>query len=151
MNSSVGYAPTGTFSRAALGTDGLDQDMLAEARCAYLKKRDAGQKSALNTTLQLLAAGHRLAAALFGLPLGKLDAGGPADLVILDYPSPTPLNTRSVAGHLLFGIGRQHVRSVLVAGQYVVRDRELPGVDVRAAYRKARKLAPLLWKRVEAS
>jgi putative selenium metabolism protein SsnA len=149
MNNSVGYAPTRAFSRAALGTDGLDQDMFAEARAAYLKKRDAGQRQALGDTMQLLAGGHRLAAALFGLALGKLDVGGPADLLVLDYPSPTPLNAESLAGHLLFGIDRGHVSSVMVAGRFVVRERELVNVSPRIAYRRARKAAPLLWKRME--
>ena len=40
----------------------------------------------------MLAGGHRLAAALFGLPFGKLDAGAPADLVVLEYAAPTPLH-----------------------------------------------------------
>jgi putative selenium metabolism protein SsnA len=149
MNNSTGYAPTRAFSRAALGTDGIDQDMFAELRVAYLKKRDAGQRHALTDSLQLLAGGHRLAAALFGLPLGKLDVGGPADLLVLEYPSPTPLNAESLAGHLLFGIDRYHLRSVIVAGRFVVREREVVGVDVRAAYRRARKAAPALWKRME--
>jgi putative selenium metabolism protein SsnA len=149
MNNSVGYAPAAAFSRAALGTDGLDQDLFAEARTAYLRMRDAGQRQALAATIQLLAGGHRLAAALFGLPLGKLDAGGPADMLVLDYPSPTPLNAGNLGGHLLFGISRCHVQSVLVAGRFVVRDRELQGVDVRSAYRRARKATPGLWKRME--
>jgi len=37
MNNAVGYAPTAALRRAALGTDGMDGDMLAEARAACLK------------------------------------------------------------------------------------------------------------------
>ena len=82
MNNAVGYAPTAALRRAALGTDGIDGDMLAEARAAYLKMRDSGRGDAMEATLELVAGGHRLGAALFGLPFGKLDAGGPADLVV---------------------------------------------------------------------
>jgi hypothetical protein len=60
----------------------------------------------MDATLELVAGGHRLGAALFGLPFGKLDAGAPADLVVLDYRPPTPLTTANVGGHLLFGIDR---------------------------------------------
>jgi cytosine/adenosine deaminase-related metal-dependent hydrolase len=85
MNNAVGYAPTEAPRRAALGTDSIDGDMLAEARAAYLKMRDTGRSDAMEATVQLLAGGHRLGAALFGLPFGKLDGGAPADLVVLDY------------------------------------------------------------------
>jgi putative selenium metabolism protein SsnA len=91
MNNAVGHAPTGAFRRAALGTDGLDEDVLAEARAAFLKMRDAGRADALAAAVDMVVGGHRLAAAAFGLPLGRLDAGAPADLVVLDYRPPTPL------------------------------------------------------------
>jgi len=149
MNNAVGHAPTAALKRAALGTDGMDGDMLAEARAAYLKMRDAGRGDALAATLELLAGGHRLAAALFGLPFGKLDAGAPADFVVLDYAPPTPLHTDNLGGHLLFGVDRSHVSSVMVAGRWVVRDRRLVSVDAAAAFARARAAAAELWRRMD--
>jgi putative selenium metabolism protein SsnA len=148
MNNAVGYAPVAAFKRAALGTDGMDGDMLAEARAAYLQMREAGRGDAMEAVLGLLAGGHRLGAAVFGLPFGKLDAGGPADLVVLDYRAPTPLTTANLGGHLLFGIDRSHVRSVMVAGRWVVRDREVLGVDAGAAASRAQAVAARLWQRM---
>jgi putative selenium metabolism protein SsnA len=148
MNNAVGYAPTAALKRAALGTDGIDGDMFAEARAAYLKMREAGRADAMEATLQLLAGGHRLGAALFGLPFGKLDAGAPADLVLLDYRPPTPLTPASLGGHLLFGVDRGHVRSVMVAGRWVVRDRAPTSVDARAVAEDARGVAASLWDRM---
>jgi putative selenium metabolism protein SsnA len=149
MNNAVGHAPTAALKRAALGTDGMDGDMLAETRAAYLKMRDAGRGEAFPAALELLAGGHRLAAALFGLPFGKLDAGAPADLVVLDYTAPTPLHTDNLGGHLLFGVDRSHVRSVMVAGRFVVRDRRVTGVDAGAAFSRARAVALELWRRMD--
>jgi cytosine/adenosine deaminase-related metal-dependent hydrolase len=148
QNNAVGYAPTAAVRRGALGTDGIDEDMLAEARAGFLHMREAGRPDADDAILQLLAGGHRLASALFGLPFGKLDTGGPADLLILQYDPPTPLHTGNLAGHLLFGIDRSHVRSVLVAGRWVVRDRRLPGLDVPAALGRARDEARRVWQRM---
>ena len=148
MNNAVGYAPTAALRRAALGTDGIDGDMFAEARAAYLQMREAGRPDAMEATLHLLAGGHRLGAALFGLPFGKLDTGGPADLVLLDYDPPTPLAAENLGGHLLFGIDRGHVRSVMVAGRWVVRDRALAQVDGRAVAAQARAAAAGLWERM---
>ena len=149
QNNAVGYAPTAAIRRGALGTDGIDQDLLAEARAGFLRMREAGRADAYDAILQLLAGGHRLASALFGLPFGKLDAGGPADLVILEYEPPTPLHTGNLAGHLLFGIDRSHVRSVLVAGRWVVRDRRLCAFDAAPAFAAAQAEARRVWQRLE--
>jgi putative selenium metabolism protein SsnA len=151
MNNSVGYAPVAAMRRAALGTDGMDEDMLAEARTAFLKMREAGREDAYAAAASLLAGGHRLAAALFGLPFGKLDAGGPADLVILGYRSPTPLTAGNLADHLVFGLDRSHVRSVMVAGRFVVVEGRVAGLDARAVLARAREVAPSLWLRMGAS
>jgi cytosine/adenosine deaminase-related metal-dependent hydrolase len=148
MNNAVGRAPQGTLQRAALGTDGMDQDLLAEARAAYLNLREAGRSDAATAAVGLLAGGHRLAAALFGLPFGKLDAGAPADLVVLDYRPPTPIHSENLAGHLLFGVDRSHVASVMVAGRLVVRDRQLTGLDVPRILDRARRAAETLLARM---
>ena len=148
MNNAVGYAATHALKRAALGTDGVDGDLFAETRAAYLKMRDAGRPDAMEATLQLVAGGHRLGAALFGLPFGKLDAGAPADLVVLDYDPPTKMDAGNVGGHLLFGMDRGHVKSVMVAGRWVVRDRALVNVDAPALARDARTAASALWERM---
>ena len=147
-NNAVGRAPTAHFRRAALGTDGLDEDMLAEARGAFLGMRDAGRDDALPAAVRMLADGHRLAEAFFGLPLGSLAAGTPADLVVLDYRPPTPLTADNLGGHLLFGLDRSHVRSTMVAGRFVLRDRRVVGVDEDLVFTRARRAAEALWKRM---
>jgi putative selenium metabolism protein SsnA len=149
MNNGVGHAPTPAFQRAALGTDGLDEDMLAEARAAFLKMRDAGRPDALETAFGMLAGGHRLAGGFFGVPLGRLDPGAPADLVVLDYRPPTPLSAENLPGHLLFGLDRSHVRSTMVAGRFVLRDRCVTTVDEPAVLSRARQAAGRLWERMQ--
>jgi putative selenium metabolism protein SsnA len=149
MNNGVGYAPTAAFRRAALGTDGLDEDMLTEARAAFLKMRDGGRADAFAAAVAMLVGGHRLAETFFGLPFGKLDSGAPADLVVLDYRPPTPLAPENLAGHLLFGLDRSHVRSTMVAGRFVLRDRRVTTVDEAAVFARAHAAAAALWKRMQ--
>ena len=148
MNNSVGHARTVAFRRAALGTDGLDEDMLAEVRAAYLRMRDVGREDALAAAFELLVGGHRLASTFFGLALGALDPGAPADLVVLDYRPPTPLTAENLAGHLLFGLDRSHVRSTMVAGRFVLRDRRITTVDEARVLTRARAVAAALWERM---
>jgi putative selenium metabolism protein SsnA len=149
MNNAVGHASTAAFRRAALGTDGLDADMLSEAGAAFLKMRDAGRSDAIGAAFEMLVGGQRLASAFFGLPLGQLDAHAPADLVILDYRPPTPLSSDNLGGHLFFGLDRSHVRSTMVAGRFVLRDRELTTVDEAAVLARARAAASALWERMQ--
>jgi putative selenium metabolism protein SsnA len=148
MNNAVGRARTEAFRRAALGTDGMDEDMLAEARAAFLRMRDAGRPDAVAAAIELLAGGHRLASALFGQPFGGPEVGASADLVVLDYRPPTPLTADNLAGHLLFGIDRSHVRSTMVAGRFVLRDRAIVTVDEAAVLAQARAAAARLWERM---
>ena len=150
MNNGVGHARTEAFRHAALGTDGLDQDMLAEARAAFLRMRDDGRADAFAAAIDLLAGGHRLASALLGENLGRLEPGAPADLAVLDYRPPTPLTADNLGGHLLFGIDRSHVCSTLVAGRFVMRDRAIVTVDEDAVAAQARAAAPRLWERMQA-
>ena len=128
--------------------DGLDADMLAEAKAAFLKMRDAGRGDAQAAALAMLAGGHRLAESLLGLPLGRLVTGAPADLVVFDYRSPVPLTSENLAGHLLFGIDRSHVRSTIVAGRFVLRDRALATVNEAEVFTRARAAAGALWERM---
>jgi putative selenium metabolism protein SsnA len=148
MNNHVGHAPTAAFRNAALGTDGMDEDVLAESKAAFLKMRDAGRDDAAPAALAMLAGGHRLASAVFGLPFGRLEKGAPADLVVCDYRPPTPLASDNLIGHLLFGLDRSHVRSVMAAGRFVLRDRRLTTVDEDAVLARARTAAAGLWKRM---
>lgn len=150
MANGVGHARTAAFRRSALGTDGLDEDVLAEARAAFLRMRDAGRGDALAAAFAMLVGGHRLAAELIGLRLGLLDAAAPADLVVLDYRPPTPLTAGNLAGHVLFGIDRSHVRSTMVAGRFVLRDRCVTTVDEAAVTARARVAAAELWQRTAA-
>jgi putative selenium metabolism protein SsnA len=149
MNNAVGCASLGQTGRLALGTDGMDQDVLAEMRAAFLRMRDANRADAYGAAVALLAGGHRLAAALFGLPFGALAPGSPADLVICDYDPPTELHADNLAGHLLFGLDRSHVSSVLVAGRFVLRDRRLASVDERIVHARVRRAASALWQRMQ--
>jgi putative selenium metabolism protein SsnA len=149
MNNAVGYATFDHSGRLTLGTDGMDQDVLAEMRAAFLKMRERNRPDAYGAAVSLVAGGHRLAAALFGLPFGALAPGGPADLVVCDYDPPTELHADNLAGHLLFGLDRSHVSSVLVAGRFVLRDRRLANVDERNVNERVRRAASALWRRMQ--
>jgi putative selenium metabolism protein SsnA len=150
MNNGVGRAPLAGFDRLALGTDGIGADMFEESRAAYFRLREDDVGAAPDWPLARLAESARLAARTFGEPLlGTLEPGAPADLVVLDYAAPAPVRESSFAGHWVFGLSARHVRDVMVAGEWVVRDRLPTRVDVQELAASARAEAERLWRRLE--
>jgi putative selenium metabolism protein SsnA len=170
MNNAVGRTPLGLLGpRVALGTDGIGADMFEESRLGHLRhveerqesggadggpgaaadRADAGSTDA-TWPLARLAAGVRLPGDAFGEPsLGRIVPGAPADLVVLDYPAPTPVTADSLAGHWIFGLSARTVRDVMVGGRIVVRERRLANIDQDALAAQARVEATRLWARLE--
>lgn len=151
MNNGVGYAARLLeLERVALGTDGIDNDALAELRAAFFRAREHTGPAVFRDPVAALTRGHRLAAELFDAPeLGRLVPGAPADVVVLAYDPPAPLDASNFAGHLLFGgLSSLTVRDVFVAGRAVIRDRRPVGIDASALAAEARQQAAALFGRL---
>ena len=146
MNNHVGYASVLDFGpKAALGTDGLGADMFEEARYAYFKAQDVGRPLPTDRLMEMLTGGSRILSEAFQVPVGRLEPGAVADLVMLDGLPPTPLTADNLAGHLLFGWHRGLVESVMVDGRWVMRKRRFVTIDVDAVHAAAREAAGRLW------
>ncbi len=135
MNNGVGHSPFNVRGgRVAFGTDGIGGDMLAEAQAGFFRAREADLTTAPDWPLARLAEGARLAGRVYGEPLlGTLRPGAPADLCVLDYEPPTPLEPANLAGHFVFGLSSRAVRDVYVAGERVVADGRSARLDEEEA------------------
>lgn len=150
MASSVGYARPRRFGeRVVLGTGVHPADLFAEAEAAYLRLREHDVDASPDDVTSWLGRGAELTSELWGDRIGSVVPGAVADLVVLDYRAPTPVHRRNLGGHVVSGLGRAHVRDVLVAGRPVVRNREVLGVDAGAALAFARSEAERIWKTVD--
>jgi putative selenium metabolism protein SsnA len=151
MNNGVGYAPALDLGeRVCMGTDGIDGDLFTETRVAFLKAREASPEASPQWALDRLAAGAGLVGSVFGEPaLGTLAHGAPADLMILEYRAPTPLDEANLAAHFVFGMGSWDVRDVMVAGTWLVRDRKHLAVDEDELRARCAEAAPSLWDRMK--
>ncbi len=148
MNNRVGYAPLHLFGeRAALGTDGFPADMIEEAKFGYFKRRDSGFSENVDIT-QVLNGGQRLVSEIFGKQFGTLAKNSVADLIVVNYAPPTPITKQNLSGHVLFGMNSSMVESVMVHGKWVVKNREVVGLDVAKVNEKAGKVATRLWERM---
>ncbi len=149
MNNRVGYAKVHLFGdRVALGTDGFPADMLEEAGFAFHKKRDSRMDEDLNFA-SLITGGQRLISSIFGKNFGALNKGAIADLVVMDYHEPTPMEKDNLLGHYLFGMQSSMVESVMVSGKWVMKNRKIPGINEDEIFGRSRQLAGKLWKKVQ--
>src|SRR2546425_4652455 len=158
MNNAVGSAPVEEMVRAGvnvgLGNDGFSMNMMQEMKAAYLMHKLAdGDPRVMPADLVLnLAFQHnaRIMQAVFSpfsanFPkLGELSVDAAADLVLLDYLPPTPLNSGNFPWHLIFGMDGQHVNSTMVAGRWLMRDRQLLTLDEARIHARARELSRAL-------
>ncbi len=148
MNNHVGYnASIYRVPNVAMGTDGISGDMPEETRAAYYRARDAGLDPAPDEIARRLSNGNEILRRAFGRPFGSIAPGSAADLVVLDYDPPTPLEAGNLASHLLFGISSRHLRSVVVGGRQVWG--EGAGVDAERISAIAREQALRLWRRMD--
>ncbi|MGA2762196.1 MAG: putative aminohydrolase SsnA [Spirochaetia bacterium] len=149
MNNHVGYnGELPHVKNVALGTDGIGSDMLLELKFAYFRHRDSGGPLAPGAFTRFLQNGNEILRRSFGESFGRVEKGYKADLVILDYDSPTPLARENVAGHAVFGMGSRDVHTVIVNGKIVMEARAFRW-DAAAAYATAREAAQRLWKNMD--
>ncbi|MGA2604630.1 MAG: putative aminohydrolase SsnA [Verrucomicrobiia bacterium] len=150
MNNAVGYAPVHLMGQqVALGTDGIGADMFEEAKFAWFKARDARNGLGIGDVVGFLTGAQNLASLLLNVRLGVLAPGGAADLVVLDYPTPTPVTPQNLYGHLIFGMSSQFVTDVMVNGQWVVKNHHVVGVDEDKIRTEAQRVAQKVWRRFE--
>jgi cytosine/adenosine deaminase-related metal-dependent hydrolase len=148
MNNGVGYNESlGELANRALGTDGITSDMFEEATIAWFKHRDAHGPLGIDEVVGGLSGGHRMASRHFDAQVGRLEAGAVADLVMLDYRSPTPLVPDNIAGHIAFAMKSAEVNTVVIDGRLVYAERQFP-FDIEPIYADARAVAEALWKRM---
>ena len=147
MFTQTGTATAGKFGvRGCLGTDAMSLDVFAEAQAAWLKSRDAGQPIDI---LRFIANGHRLASAAFGSPLGPLQPGALADLMILDYCPPTQLDASTLSAHLVHGLSARHVESVMIDGVWRLWCRKVLAVRIDELAAHSREAARGVWARMK--
>lgn len=155
MNNAVGIAPVPEMLSknipVGLGTDGFTQDMLQEVRvCSLLHKlaeRDPRVMSPSICLSMLYQNNAGIANRFFRNKLGELSEGAYADLILINYKSPTPLSLENLQSHVFFGLSSRAIDTVIVNGAVVMANRKLVGIDEAKIINGAAKLAEKLWAR----
>lgn len=156
MNNGVGVAEVESMLSlgipVCLGNDGFSNAMWEEWKTAYLLHkvwhRDPRRMGA--DVLASIAAHNNAALAqqfFPGAPVGVLEEGARADLIVVDYKPPTPVNADNLPWHIVFGFQGSMVSSTMVDGKWLMRDRQLLTLDEDAIAARARELAAAVWER----
>lgn len=157
MNNAVGVTKVlkllGKGILAGLGTDGMNSDMLTQMRCAYLLHRldNKDPRVAFMEAPQMLLKNNAdIVERQFGIRVGELAEGRPADMAILDYIPPTPMDENNFLGHLIFGMTDAPVDTTVCRGQILMKNKQILTMDEERLAARARELAPQMWKRLQA-
>ncbi|MEL6984179.1 MAG: amidohydrolase family protein, partial [Actinomycetota bacterium] len=129
-----------------LGSDGYINDFYEVMRGAFLlhkgRLQDPGVMSAERVFHMATEGGAR---ALGFERVGRLEKGWAADVQVVDATFPTPINAGNLLEQLVLWRNASHVRDVLVAGRWRVRNGELLDADLEQMKAKTREQAQRLW------
>lgn len=156
MNNAVGIADLVKMASkgvlVGLGTDAMTVNMLEEVRVA-LWAQHLGQKNpsvGFMEALSTLLVNNATIANRYWKPfIGELKEGYAADIVLIDYISPTQFDETTFLGHLAFGISQSVVNTTIAAGNVLMQDRQLKlNIDEERINARSRELAAELWNRM---
>ncbi len=155
LNNAVGIANVVELARrgvrVGLGTDAMTVNMLEELRVGLFAqhlRQDNPSCGFMELTNALFVRNPELASQLWGFPIGRLEEGAAADVILLDYHPPTPLDNTTVLGHLVFGLSQATVDTTICGGRILMEGRCLQiDVDEAGLAARSRELAKALWER----
>ena len=81
--------------------------------------------------------------------LGVIKPGAAADLIFVDYHPYTPLNAGNLPWQMIFGFQESMITSTMVAGKFLMKDKELLTLDEEKIAAEAQAIAPGIWERYQ--
>ena len=139
MGNAVGICPVLPLSKAGIllgmGTDAYTNDMLESLKVALCSQRSnacAPSVAWCEVTDMLFKNNAKIGARYFDAPLGVLEPGAAADVIVMDYKPFTPFSDANIDGHMIFGMTGRQCQTTIANGKLLMKDRELIGVDEEA-------------------
>jgi len=142
QNNNVGLTDYDWLDNIMLGTDGMHNDMLRSAKAHHLVCSTTGGIG-YDEVYRRFRNVHNYLAQFEGV------GDGENNLVILDYDTPTELNSDNFYGHFLFGLEALHVESVIARGQVIVENHKSTLVDEEEILGYAREQGLRLWEALQ--
>ncbi len=155
MLNAVGVPPVPKMMRmginVGIGNDGYIFDVFENMRSTYLIHKVWNLDPRLMTPQEIVEMATINVAKMFHVEdeLGSLEPGKKADVVIIkpEY-TPTPVNEETVYGHIVNTFTGKDVRTVIVNGRIIMRDRKLLTIDEAKAVEYVHTVVEKLWDRL---
>ncbi len=155
LNNAVGIADIIKMQEkgilVGLGTDAMTVKMPEELRVALWAQHirnsnpTCGFMEVANT---LLNNNRKIAARYWNVPLGTIEENAAADIVLMDYYPPTPLDENTYLGHIIFGLSQSVVDTTIANGKVLMENKILKiDVNEEEASAKSKELTVKLWER----
>jgi putative selenium metabolism protein SsnA len=157
MNNAVGVAPIPDMLargiKVCLGNDGFSNAMWSEMQAAYFihkdHQSDPRAMGGYDVMKMAIENNSRLATQTFdGLHIGVIEPGAAADLILVDYQPITPMTVGNLPWHILFGFRDGMVTGTMVAGKWLMKDRELLTLDEAEIAAKAKEIVAQTWNKI---
>lgn len=155
MGNAVGCTPVLEFVNKGLtlglGTDGYTSDMFESMKVANIlhKHHNCNPNVAWGEVpLMLFDNNAKIANRFFAKPVGVIQKGAYADIIVVEYDPLTPLNENNVNSHILFGVSGRCVTTTMINGKVLMKDRVILGVDTEEIMAKSRELSKELWNKI---
>ncbi len=156
MNNGVGIGNVEAMLRAGvhvcLGNDGFSNAMWEEWKTAYLVhklwNRDPRRMGGYDVTSMAIYNNAKLAGMFFpAAPIGVIQPGAAADLVLVDYHPYTDLNAGNLPWHIIFGFRDSMVTMTMVDGKILMLDRKLTTLDEAEISALAKESSVKVWEK----
>lgn len=139
LNNKVGFFNSERLgNRIFLGTDGMHSDMIRSAQWAHFAGQQVDKINFGDTYFRLRNV-HKY------LKSNNFKGDGENNLIVLDYPGPTPLSKDNFLGHFLFGFNSSHIQHVISNGKLIVKDRKIQTLVEEEVLKYTRQQAERLW------
>lgn len=131
-----------------LGSDGYVNDFYEVMRGAFLLHKARLQDPGAMPASTVLSMATKGGARALGLEqVGRLDVGWSADLQLVSAEFPTPVHEHNLHDQVVLWRNHTHVRDVMVAGSWRVRDGIVLDADMDQLRARTREQAQRLWAR----
>lgn len=154
MGNAVGASPILELHKKGillgLGTDGYTADIMESYKVGNIIHKHVKGDSTVawgEIPNMLFENNKKITERFINGQVGILKEGALADIIVVDYNPPTPINENNINSHLLFGINGRSVDTTIINGKVVMEDRKLVNIDEERIMARSRELATDVWKR----
>ena len=154
MNNAVGRADIFALLErgilVGIGTDGMTPDLRREVMTGYLLHKHHTSDNNLGWVefeQMALKNNPNIYQRLTGQPVGRIEAGWLADMILVDYFPPTPLRSDNFWGHFLFGLVDAEVDTTIVNGRVLMQNKQIPHLDEYEIAAASRTVAERIWEK----